>query len=84
MNLVVRRLLFDFLVDGSADVFFFFKIEKYISIFYRLFILILSCGVTILASLILKQRVQGLQAFAFRISTVNDEQTKQTYVQNKA
>ena len=51
--------------------------------FYRLFILILSCGVTILASLILKQRVQGLQAFAFCISTVNDEQTKQTYVQNK-
>ena len=56
--------------------FFFFKIEK--KNFYRLFIFILSSNVTILSSLILKQGVQGLQAFAFCILTVNDEHTKQT------
>ena len=47
-------------------------------LFYRLFIFILSSDVTILSSLILKQGVQGLQAFAFCILTVNDEHTKQT------
>ena len=58
---------------------FFFKIEKkYFTIFYRLFIFILSPDVTILASLILKQGVQGLQAFSFCMLTVNDEHTKQT------
>ena len=52
--------------------FFFFKI------FYSFFIFILSSDVTILSFLILKQGVQGLQAFAFCILTVNDEHTKQT------
>ena len=31
-----------------------------------------------------KQGVQGLQAFAFYVLTVNDEHTKQTYDQKKA
>ena len=55
---------------------FFSKIEK--NIFCRLFIFILSSDVMILASLILKQGVQGLQAFAFCILTINDEHRKQT------
>ena len=38
---------------------------------------ILSSDVTILAYLILKQGVQGLQTFAFCILTVNDEHSKQ-------
>ena len=38
----------------------------------------LSSNVLILASLILKQGVQGIKAFAFCILTVNDEHTKQT------
>ena len=46
-------------------------------IFYRLFIFSLSSDITILASLILKQGVQGLQAFAFCILTINDQHTKQ-------
>ena len=54
---------------------FFSKIEK--NIFYRL-IFILSSDVMILAFLILKQGVQGLQAFAFCILTINDEHRKQT------
>ena len=56
--------------------FFFSKYKKIY--FYRLFIFILSSDVTMLASLILKQGVQGLLAFAFSILTVNDENTKQT------
>ena len=67
---------FYFLVYGSADV--FFKIVKSLSIYFTDFIFILSSDVTVLASLILKQRVQGLQVFAFCILTVNDEHTKQT------
>ena len=55
---------------------FFFKIEK--KIYFTDFIFILSSDVTILASLILKQGVQGLKAFAFCRLTVNDEHTKQT------
>ena len=50
---------------------FFYKIEK--KKFYRLIIFILSSNVSILASLILKQGVQGIKAFAFCILTVNDE-----------
>ena len=71
-----RRLLFYFLVYGSAYVFvlFFQKRKKN----YRLFIFILSSDVTILASLILKQAVQGLQAFAFCILAINNEHPKQT------
>ena len=61
--------------DPPMFFFFFFKIEKKN---YRLFIFILSSGVTILATLILKQEVQRLQAFAFCILIVNDEHTKQT------
>ena len=56
--------------------FFFFKIEK--KIYFTDFIFILSSDVTIFASLILKQGVQGLRAFAFCRLTVNDEHTKQT------
>ena len=56
---------------------FFFQNRKK-NTFYRLFIFILSSDVTIIVSLILKQGVQGLQAFAFGILTVNDEHTKQT------
>ena len=58
--------------------FFFQNRKKYIYIFYRLFIFILSSNIMILSSLILKQGVQGLRAFAFCILTVNDEHTKQT------
>ena len=58
--------------------FFFQNRKKYIYIFYRLFIFILSSDIMILSSLILKQGVQGLRAFAFCILTVNDEHTKQT------
>ena len=72
---MARRLLFYFLVYRSANV-FFFKIEK--KIYFTDFIFILSSDVTIFASLILKQGVQGLQAFAFCRLTVNDEHTKQT------
>ena len=61
--------------DPPMFFFFFFKIEKKN---YRLFIFILSSGVTILATLILKQEVQRLQEFAFCILIVNDEHTKQT------
>ena len=61
--------------DPPMFFFFFLKIEKKN---YRLFIFILSSGVTILATLILKQEVQRLQAFAFCILIVNDEHTKQT------
>ena len=61
--------------DPPMFFFFFFKIEKKN---YRLFIFILSSGVTILATLILKQEVQRLQAFASCILIVNDEHTKQT------
>ena len=56
----------------------FFRIEKNIFIFYRLFIFILPSNVKILATLILKQGFQGLKAFAFCILNVNDEHTKQT------
>ena len=38
----------------------------------------MSSDVTILACLILKQGVQGLQAFAFCLLTVNDEHAKQS------
>ena len=61
--------------DPPMFFFFFFKIEKKN---YRLFIFILSSCVTRLATLILKQEVQRLQAFAFCILIVNDEHTKQT------
>ena len=57
--------------------FCFFQNRKK-KLFYRLFIFILSSDVTILSSLILKQGVQGLQACAFCILTVNVEHTKQT------
>ena len=70
---VLELLLFYFVVYRATNI-FFFKIEK--NIFYRLFIL--SSDVTILATLILKQGVQGLQAFAFSILTINDEHRKQT------
>ena len=52
--------------------------------FSRLFIFILPSNVMLIASLILKQGVQGLQAFTFCILIINDEHTKQTQVQNKA
>ena len=68
-------LFFFWFTDPPMFFFFFFKIEKKN---YRLFIFILSSGVTILATLILKQEVQRLQAFAFCILIVNDEHTKQT------
>ena len=46
--------------------------------FSRLFIFILPSNVMLIASLILKQGVQGLQAFTFCILIINDEHTKQT------
>ena len=66
---------FYFLVFGSTNFFFFQNTKK--KQFDGL-IFILPSDVTILASLILKQGVQGLQAFALCISTVNDEHAKQT------
>ena len=66
-----------FLFSGLRIRRFFFQNRKK-NTFYRLFIFILSSDVTIIVSLILKQGVQGLQAFAFGILTVNDEHTKQT------
>ena len=81
-NCTFRQLLFYFLVYGSANIFFFFKLEK--RNYFRLFIFILSSDATILSSLILKQGVQGLQAFAFCILAVIDEHMKQTQVQNEA
>ena len=73
--IIIRQLLFYLLVYGSTNN-LFIKIDK--KIFYRLFIFILSSNVIILASLISKQGVQGLQAFAFSILTINDKHTKQT------
>ena len=74
------RQLFYFLVYRSTILSFFFqnRKKKYFIIFYRLFIIILSSDVTVLACLILKQGVQGLQAFSFCMLTINDEHTKQT------
>ena len=78
--------VFIYICNGTSFIFsglrvrqrFFFKIEKIFFLLYRLFIFILSSDVTILSSLILKQGVQGVQAFPFCILTVNDEHTKQS------
>ena len=71
----VKRL---FLFSGLRihRLFFFFFQNRKKCIYFILFIL--SYDVTILASLILQPGVQGLQAFAFCILTVNDEHSKQT------
>ena len=70
---------FYFLVYGFTNVFFFFFFfQNTKKKFDRFSIFILSSDVTILASLILKQGVQGLQASAFCISTINDDFAKQT------
>ena len=73
---LLGQLLFIFWFTDPPT-FFLFKIQKKKQ-FDGLFIFVLSSDVTILASLILKQGVQGLQAFAFCISTVNDEHAKRT------
>ena len=72
---LLGRLLFIFWFSDPPT-FFFFKIQKKKQ--FDGLIFILPSDVTILASLILKQGVQGLQAFALCISTVNDEHAKQT------
>ena len=72
---LLGRLLFIFWFSDPPTFFFFQNTKK--KQFDGL-IFILSSDVTILASLILKQGVQGLQAFALCISTVNDEHAKQT------
>ena len=64
--------------DPPSFLFFSKWKKKKFIIFYRLFIIILSSDVTVLACLILKQGVQGLQAFSFCMLTINDEHTKQT------
>ena len=64
---------------GSAGGFFCFFFENRKKfIYFTEIIFILSSEVTILASLILKQGIQGLQVLAFCILTINDEHTKQT------
>ena len=73
----VKRLLFLFSGFRIHRLFFFFQNRKK-CIYFILFIFILSYDVTILTSLILQPGVQGLQAFAFCILTVNDEHSKQT------
>ena len=62
----------------------FFFFQNRIKTFYRFFSFILSSGIVMLASLIIKEGVQGLQVFAFWILTVNDKHTKQVWVENKA
>ena len=49
----------------------FFFFQNRIKTFYRFFSFILSSGIAMLASLIIKEGVQGLQVFAFWILTVN-------------
>ena len=74
-------LLFCFVVYVLDDVFFF---QNRIKTFSRFFSFILSSDIIMLASLIIKEGVQGLQVFAFCLLTVNDKHTKQVWVQNKA
>ena len=68
---------FIFWLTDPPTFFFFFQNRKK-CLYFILFIFILSYDVMVLASLILQQGVQGLQAFAFCILTANDEHTKQT------
>ena len=73
----VRQLLFYFPVYGSADGFFFSKIEKKIYILQTSYFYFVFQRYNTFF-FILKQGVQGLQALAFCILTFNDEHTKQT------
>ena len=70
-------ILGSFFVSILGDFFIFFQNRKKKLYFTDLF-LFCSPTLTIPASLILKQRVLGLQAFAFCILTFNDEHTTQT------
>ena len=77
---LLGRLLFIFWFSDPPTFFFFQNTKK--KQFYGL-IFILPSDVTILASLILKQGVQGLQAFSFCIFTVNDEHTNKPRFKTK-